>query len=127
MISRGLSEFSRRVPKKYIPLRVRIIVPRTEVNEREKMQELGAMVGLTPYEVQSIVDPTTGQIVRTGSWVIGRILLYLSFIMVLMVIMFVIFAPNLDWGTTFANTTPTPTYAPGTRYGSVSPKDFEPR
>ena len=125
MISRGLSVFSKKVPRKYLPSRVRALLPRTEVNEKDKMHKLGAIVGLTPSEVQSIIDPTTGQTIRTGSWADGRLLLIVSFIMVLVVIMFVIFAPNLDWGGLFGNTTPVPTYTPGTLYSTIKPKDFD--
>jgi hypothetical protein len=125
MISRGLFEFSKVVPRKYLPQRVRALLHGPGVSNRGKMEKLGTIVGLSPQEVQSVVDSRTGQIVRTSSWVVGRMLLYLSFILVLVVIMFFIFAPNLDWGTAIGNTTPTPTYTPGTRYGSVSPKDFE--
>ena len=88
----------------------------TSVLESEKAELLGAQVGLTPSEVGDVLD---ARMSRRGS-----ILFKLTVVVFILIIVgaVVLADPIGAFGQYPATNT---TYVPGTRYGSISPKDFQ--
>jgi hypothetical protein len=90
-------------------------------SERRRMEELGAKVGLTKKETLEVIasyPAPVGSLDLTPSAARIRIL------MLLVVLIVLVLAFTLIAGTP-TGAGPTTTYVPGTRYASISPRDFE--
>ena len=87
---------------------------------RNKMKDIGEKIGLTDFEMQSILSapPIAGQPLPPPTSPFSKFCISTVLVLIIAFILFV----TIFWGE--AIEWPNPLYTPGTRYGTIIPEDF---
>ena len=87
---------------------------------RHKMKDIGEKIGLTDFEMQSILSasPIAGQPLPPPTSPFSKFCISTVLVLIIAFILFV----AIFWGEVIEY--PNPLYTPGTRYGVIAPDDF---
>jgi hypothetical protein len=121
----GIVTFTVRRVWKYLPFRLQNALGnslspyRITATQRETIQRIGKRIGLDRSEI----NPALPSQVEPSGLTTGRRLTCFSVIITIIIILFASFLFLVATGN-YPFNTPTSTYTPGTRYGSIKPCDF---
>ena len=97
-----------------------------------RLERLGENVGLNSSEVLNAISSNTGLDIQAGQACLTWCLSCIGFLILFFIgAIFMIIAPGSEitttTTTTIITTTQSPTYVPGTFYGTITPQDFKRR